>query len=169
LQFHQLPTTQLILQVSGLHCFVVQSVPSGAEPGCLRGILCAAIFIEFQIITRQYNSNQTDMEVRILHGKTKLSENVENTDKVVGTNGIKEHDYKDTINNPVLKPRPHTSRRNGRAVAQLASHRSGPGSCTGSMWGLWWTKRHWGMFSLSTSVSPANISTDFSIIIITRG
>jgi hypothetical protein len=30
-------------------------------------------------------------------------------------------------------------------------------------------KRHWGRFSPSTSVSPANHSTDFSIIIITRG
>jgi hypothetical protein len=39
----------------------------------------------------------------------------------------------------------------------------------GSMWGLWWTKRHWGRFSPSTSVSPANHSTDFPIIIITRG
>jgi hypothetical protein len=37
------------------------------------------------------------------------------------------------------------------------------------MWGLWWTKRHWGRFSPSTSVSPANHSTDFSIIIITWG
>jgi hypothetical protein len=41
------------------------------------------------------------------------------------------------------------------------------------MWGLWWTKQHWGRFSPSTSVSPANHSTDFSIIIIiiiiTRG
>jgi hypothetical protein len=37
------------------------------------------------------------------------------------------------------------------------------------MWGLWWTKRHWGRFSPSTSVSPANHSTDLSIIIITRG
>jgi hypothetical protein len=35
--------------------------------------------------------------------------------------------------------------------------------------GLWWTRRHWGRFSPSTSVSPANHSTDFSIIIITRG
>jgi hypothetical protein len=51
----------------------------------------------------------------------------------------------------------------------LASHRGGPGSSTGSMWGLWWTKRHWGRFSPSTSVSPANHFTDFSIIIITRG
>jgi hypothetical protein len=35
---------------------------------------------------------------------------------------------------------------------------------------LWWTKRHWGRFFPSTSVSPANHSTDFSIIIIiTRG
>jgi hypothetical protein len=37
------------------------------------------------------------------------------------------------------------------------------------MWDLWWTKRHWGMFSPSTSVSPANHSTKFSIIIITWG
>jgi hypothetical protein len=35
--------------------------------------------------------------------------------------------------------------------------------------GVWWTKRHWGRFSPSTSVSPANHSTNFSIIIITRG
>jgi hypothetical protein len=36
--------------------------------------------------------------------------------------------------------------------------------------GLWWTKRHWGRFSPSTSVSPANHhSTNFSIIITTRG
>jgi hypothetical protein len=38
-----------------------------------------------------------------------------------------------------------------------------------SMWGLRWTKRHWGRFSPSTSVSLANQSTNFSIIIITRG
>jgi hypothetical protein len=37
------------------------------------------------------------------------------------------------------------------------------------MWGLWWTKRHWGRFSPSISVSPTNYSTNFSIIIITRG
>jgi hypothetical protein len=38
------------------------------------------------------------------------------------------------------------------------------------MWGLWWTKRHWGRFSPNTSVSPANHhSTNFSIIILTRG
>jgi hypothetical protein len=38
------------------------------------------------------------------------------------------------------------------------------------MWGLWWTKWHWGMFSPSTSISPANHHyTNFSIIIITRG
>jgi hypothetical protein len=36
------------------------------------------------------------------------------------------------------------------------------------MWGLWWTKQHWGRFSPSTSVSPANHTTNFSIIIITR-
>jgi hypothetical protein len=38
------------------------------------------------------------------------------------------------------------------------------------MWGLWWTERHWGRISPSTSVSPANRhSINFSIIIITRG
>jgi hypothetical protein len=37
------------------------------------------------------------------------------------------------------------------------------------MWDLWWTKRHWGRFSLSASVSPANHSINFSIIIITQG
>jgi hypothetical protein len=37
------------------------------------------------------------------------------------------------------------------------------------MWDLWLTKRHWGRFSPSTSVSPANHSTNFSIIVITRG
>jgi hypothetical protein len=37
-------------------------------------------------------------------------------------------------------------------------------------WGLLWTKRHWGCFSPSTSVSHANHhSTNFSIIIITWG
>jgi hypothetical protein len=33
---------------------------------------------------------------------------------------------------------------------------------------LWWRKRHWVRFSPSTSVSPANNSTNFSIIILTR-
>jgi hypothetical protein len=37
------------------------------------------------------------------------------------------------------------------------------------MCGLWWTKQHWGRFSPSTSISPANHSTNFTIIIITRG
>jgi hypothetical protein len=36
------------------------------------------------------------------------------------------------------------------------------------MFGLWWTKRHWGRFFPSTSVSSADHSTNFSIIIITR-
>jgi hypothetical protein len=35
--------------------------------------------------------------------------------------------------------------------------------------GLWWTKWHCSRFSPSTSVSPANHSTNLSIIIITRG
>jgi hypothetical protein len=52
----------------------------------------------------------------------------------------------------------------------LASHRGDPDLASGqSMWGLWWTKRHWGTFSPSTSVSPAIHSTNYSIIIITRG
>jgi hypothetical protein len=34
------------------------------------------------------------------------------------------------------------------------------------MWDLWWTKWHWGRFSPSTPVSPANYhSTDCSIFI----
>jgi hypothetical protein len=36
-------------------------------------------------------------------------------------------------------------------------------------WGLWWAKLIWGRFSPSTSVSPANYSTNFSIVIITQG
>jgi hypothetical protein len=57
----------------------------------------------------------------------------------------------------------------GRAVAE-GSHSGGLGSRPGRHVGLWWTKRHWGRFSPSTSVSPANNhSTNFSIIIITRG
>jgi hypothetical protein len=44
----------------------------------------------------------------------------------------------------------------------------GPGSRPRSMWDLWWTKRHWGRFSSSISVPPADHSTNFSIIIITR-
>jgi hypothetical protein len=35
---------------------------------------------------------------------------------------------------------------------------------------LWWTKWHWGSFSSSTSVSPANHhSSKLSVLIITRG
>jgi hypothetical protein len=35
------------------------------------------------------------------------------------------------------------------------------------MWDLWWTKWHWGRFSPSTSVVPANLhSTTCSTIII---
>jgi hypothetical protein len=51
----------------------------------------------------------------------------------------------------------------------LASHCGGPGLHPGSMWDLWWTKRHGDRFSPSTSVSPANHYTNFSIIIITGG
>jgi hypothetical protein len=36
------------------------------------------------------------------------------------------------------------------------------------MWDLWWTKWRWGRFSLTTSVSPANLhSTNFSTITLT--
>jgi hypothetical protein len=52
--------------------------------------------------------------------------------------------------------------------SSLASHRGGPDSRLGSMWDLW-TKRNWGRFSPSTSVSPGNYPTNFSIIIITWG
>jgi hypothetical protein len=34
--------------------------------------------------------------------------------------------------------------------------RAGPGPRLAGMWSLLWTKRHWGGFSQSTSVSPAN-------------
>jgi hypothetical protein len=53
----------------------------------------------------------------------------------------------------------------------LVSHRGGPRSNPGLVkWDLRWTKWHWGRFSPSTSVSPANLhSTKFSIIKITRG
>jgi hypothetical protein len=65
------------------------------------------------------------------------------------------------------------SPRLGRAVAHAVS-RWLPTAVTrvgvrASMWGLWWRKRYWGRFSPSTSVSSANHSTNFSIIIITRG
>jgi hypothetical protein len=61
----------------------------------------------------------------------------------------------------------------GRAIAQAVSRWLPTAAArvrvrTG-MWGLWWTKRHWGRFSPSTSVSPAiHRSTNFSIIIIAR-
>jgi hypothetical protein len=60
----------------------------------------------------------------------------------------------------------------GRAVAQAVSRWLPTAAARvrirAGNWGLWWTKRHWGRFSPSTSVSPANHSTNFSIII-TRG
>jgi hypothetical protein len=38
-----------------------------------------------------------------------------------------------------------------------ASLHCGPGSISDQiMWVLWWTERHWGRFSPSTSLSPAN-------------
>jgi hypothetical protein len=56
-----------------------------------------------------------------------------------------------------------------RAVAQAGSRWLPTAAARVRMWGLWWTKRHWGRFSPSTSVSPANQPINFSIIIITRG
>jgi hypothetical protein len=65
-------------------------------------------------------------------------------------------------------------RGNGRALAQAVSRWFPTAAARirvqAAMWGLWWTKRHRGRFSPSTSFSPANHhSTNFSIIIITRG
>jgi hypothetical protein len=57
----------------------------------------------------------------------------------------------------------------GRAVTQAVSRWLPTAAARVRMWGLWWTKRHWGRFPPSTSVSPANHSTNISIIIITRG
>jgi hypothetical protein len=61
-----------------------------------------------------------------------------------------------------------------RAVAQAVSRRVPTAAARirvrAGMWGLWWTKWHWGRFFPRTSVSFANHhSTNFSIIIITRG
>jgi hypothetical protein len=58
----------------------------------------------------------------------------------------------------------------GRAIAQVVSLPlpGGPGWIPGQvMWDFWWTKWHWGRFSLCTSVSPANShSTDYCTLII---
>jgi hypothetical protein len=67
---------------------------------------------------------------------------------------------------------PQPSMLPGRATAQAVSRWLPTAAAwvrvRAGMWGLWWTKRHWVRFSLSTSVSPANHhSTSFSIIIIT--
>jgi hypothetical protein len=53
-------------------------------------------------------------------------------------------------------------------IQSSVSQRGGPRSSTGQVvWDLWWTKWHWGRFSPSTSVSPANLhSTDCSTFII---
>jgi hypothetical protein len=58
----------------------------------------------------------------------------------------------------------------GCAIAQVVSCWLPTAAARVSTWGLWWTKWHWGRFSQSTSVSPANHhSTNFSIIIIPQG
>jgi hypothetical protein len=62
---------------------------------------------------------------------------------------------------------------NGRAVAQAVSRWLPTAAARvrvrAACGGLWWTKQHWGRFSPSISVSTADHSTNFSIIIITRG
>jgi hypothetical protein len=79
------------------------------------------------------------------------------------------HGFPSEVNSPLFR------REKGRVVAQAVSRwlpTAAPGFTSGqNMWGgLWWTKPHWGRFSLSTSVSPINRhSTNFSIIIITHG
>jgi hypothetical protein len=48
-----------------------------------------------------------------------------------------------------------------------ASNCGGQDSSPGQvMWDMWWTKRHWGMFSPTTSISFANHSIDCSALII---
>jgi hypothetical protein len=56
-----------------------------------------------------------------------------------------------------------------RAVTQAVSRWLPTAAARVLMWGLWWTKWHWGTFSPRTSVSLANHSTNFSIIRIARG
>jgi hypothetical protein len=68
----------------------------------------------------------------------------------------------------------HLTQQPGRAVAQEVSRWLPTAAARvrvrAGMWSLWWTKRHCGRFSPSTSVSFASHhSTNFSIIIITRG
>jgi hypothetical protein len=69
----------------------------------------------------------------------------------------------------------HTNRKElGCAVAQAATRWLPTAAAwvrvRRDVWDLWWTKWHWGRFSSSTSVSPANHhSTNLSNIIITRG
>jgi hypothetical protein len=58
----------------------------------------------------------------------------------------------------------------GRAVAQAVRRRLPTAAArvrAQVMWDLWWTKWHWGRFSPSISLSPANsLSTDCSTFII---
>jgi hypothetical protein len=59
----------------------------------------------------------------------------------------------------------------GRAIAQAVSRRlpiaAARVRAQVSLWDLWWTKWHWGRFSPSNSVSPANChSTDCSTFMI---
>jgi hypothetical protein len=57
-----------------------------------------------------------------------------------------------------------------QAVSRWLSTAAVRVSRLGRTWGLWRTKLHWDRLYPSTSVSPANHhSTNFSIIIITRG
>jgi hypothetical protein len=58
---------------------------------------------------------------------------------------------------------------NNKPFLRGHAHRGSPGSNPGLvMWDLRQTKWHWGRFSPSTSVSPANLcSTNFSTVTIT--
>jgi hypothetical protein len=65
---------------------------------------------------------------------------------------------------------PHIGRAVAQAVSRWLPTAAARVRVRADMWGLWWTKRHWGRFSPITSASPANHhSANFSIIIITRG
>jgi hypothetical protein len=77
------------------------------------------------------------------------------------------------LSNPVVNKTSLINYMIGRSVAEAASQwlptLAARVRVRAGFWRLWWTKRQWGMFSPSTSVSIANHSTDFSIIIITGG
>jgi hypothetical protein len=91
---------------------------------------------------------------------------------------LQKHEYKVTPCSSNEKMRKHIFLQNwvcrllGRAIAQAVSRWLPTAAVRGPspgliMWDLWWTKWRWGRFSLSTSVSPANLhSTNYSTIIL---